>query len=256
MKRLLILSIIILAFAIKPVPSYASSQTAHHRAIFAPNTDGTFTYSRTDKSNAKGKSVSDNEGLSSSNNSKTIENEDDPARKTKTIKTGLSKNGRDRIEYTEEELLLVAKTVMHEANNQGKDGWIAVAEVIYNRYFSKYYPNDIKEIIYQKGQFASSWEIEGLEPSDVLISTVKDVLEGNACYFDNTDVLYFRATQSKEDWGKFKYYTTLGGHSFYLQDTMIDFEEEFCTENSYGEKILHTYKEKVNEIKRVMGGFS
>ena len=60
----------------------------------------------------------------------------------------------DEVKYTQEELKLLACLVHAEAGNQSYEGKLAVANVVLNRVKSKKYPNSIKEVIYQAGQFA------------------------------------------------------------------------------------------------------
>lgn len=60
----------------------------------------------------------------------------------------------DEVDYTEEDLKLLACLIHAEAGNQSYDGKLAVANVVLNRVKSKKYPNTIKDVIYQPGQFS------------------------------------------------------------------------------------------------------
>lgn len=60
---------------------------------------------------------------------------------------------RDEVAYTEEELKLLACLVHSEAGDQSYEGKLAVANIVLNRVKSKQYPNTIKDVIYQPGQF-------------------------------------------------------------------------------------------------------
>ncbi|HHU73089.1 MAG TPA: cell wall hydrolase [Clostridiales bacterium] len=60
---------------------------------------------------------------------------------------------RDEVDYTKEELKLLACLVHAEAGNQSYEGKLAVANIVLNRVRSKKYPNTIKKVIYQAGQF-------------------------------------------------------------------------------------------------------
>lgn len=55
---------------------------------------------------------------------------------------------------TDEERALSALTIYHEARGESEEGQRAVAEVLCNRVLSEAYPDTVKEVIYQKGQFA------------------------------------------------------------------------------------------------------
>lgn len=63
---------------------------------------------------------------------------------------------RDELDYTQEELKLLACLVHAEAGNQSYEGKLAVANVVLNRVKSSKYPNTIEEVIYQPGQFTVS----------------------------------------------------------------------------------------------------
>ncbi|MFZ7946725.1 MULTISPECIES: cell wall hydrolase [Bacillaceae] len=55
--------------------------------------------------------------------------------------------------YSENEIDLLARLVRAEAQNEPYQGKIAVACVVLNRVDSPSFPNTIKEVIYQQGQF-------------------------------------------------------------------------------------------------------
>lgn len=61
---------------------------------------------------------------------------------------------REAFNYTDEELKLLACLVHAEAGNQSYEGKLAVANVVLNRVKSGKYPDTIKAVIYQPGQFS------------------------------------------------------------------------------------------------------
>lgn len=61
---------------------------------------------------------------------------------------------RDEVNYSKEELKLLACLVQAEAGNQSYEGKLAVANIVLNRVKSSKYPNSIKAVIYQSGQFS------------------------------------------------------------------------------------------------------
>lgn len=61
---------------------------------------------------------------------------------------------REEVNYTKEELKLLACLVHAEAGNQSYEGKLAVANVVLNRMKSSKYPNTMKDVIYQPGQFS------------------------------------------------------------------------------------------------------
>ena len=58
------------------------------------------------------------------------------------------------IDFTQEEIDLLAKVVYAEAGNQPFEGQVAVAATIINRVQSSRFPNTLKEVIYAKNQFS------------------------------------------------------------------------------------------------------
>ncbi|BBF45202.1 hypothetical protein lbkm_3964 [Lachnospiraceae bacterium KM106-2] len=55
--------------------------------------------------------------------------------------------------YSKNELRYLSAIVYAESGNQSHKGKVAVANVVLNRVKSRKYPNSIKSVIYQKGQF-------------------------------------------------------------------------------------------------------
>jgi spore germination cell wall hydrolase CwlJ-like protein/uncharacterized protein YgiM (DUF1202 family) len=61
---------------------------------------------------------------------------------------------QDSVNYSNTELKLLACLVHSEAGTQGYEGKLAVANVVLNRVKSSKYPDSIKSVIYQSGQFS------------------------------------------------------------------------------------------------------
>lgn len=126
-------------------------------------------------------------------------------------------NENKMLEYTEEDIILLAKTISHEAKGEGLNGWIAVAEVILNRVNSEEYPDNIYDVIYQNGQFSRSEEIANENPKQEIIDTARKVLNGEIGVLNNSDVLWFRNaygdTESK--WYEKTPFITIGKQTFY-----------------------------------------
>ncbi|NLP34011.1 MAG: SH3 domain-containing protein [Clostridiales bacterium] len=61
---------------------------------------------------------------------------------------------REETSYSDEDLKLLACLVHAEAGSQSYEGKLAVANVVLNRVKSSKYPNTIKNVIYQRGQFS------------------------------------------------------------------------------------------------------
>ncbi|WP_342043560.1 cell wall hydrolase [Bacillus sp. OTU2372] len=68
--------------------------------------------------------------------------------------------------YSENELDLLARLVRAEAESEPYQGKVAVACVVLNRVASSSFPNSIKEVIYQRGQFQPVRNGEINQPAD------------------------------------------------------------------------------------------
>ena len=64
-----------------------------------------------------------------------------------------------------EEIFLLEVTIQHEVGNFSKTYKRYVAELIYNRIKSEKFPDTVKEVLFQKGQFQGiqSWAYSGIE---------------------------------------------------------------------------------------------
>lgn len=118
--------------------------------------------------------------------------------------------------FTDQEIYLTAQLVYNEAAGEGLNGWAAVAEVVLNRVHSEHFADTIEGVIFEEGQFSDSDRIRGREPSDEMITTVREVLSGNMKVLNSGEVLFFRnAGGSTKDWGSHKYFDTINSHQFY-----------------------------------------
>ena len=130
------------------------------------------------------------------------------------------------IENTMENAVLLAQLMEHEAANQGFNGWVGIGEVVMNRLHSDKFPNTVREIIYQPGQFSKSEEIQYIIPRDEVLQAATDILNGSLRYFNNVDVLYFKnpmitdgiRPEVKQDWNGLKYYGYINEHAYYTQE--------------------------------------
>ena len=118
---------------------------------------------------------------------------------------------------TTDDMDLVCRCVMSEAGAEPDEGQIAVAEVIFNRYFSPDFPNEISEIIVP-GQFSVS---DNGEPTARVIRNVRTAMLN---YRHSQMILpyncyYFRA-------GRYHNfgipYRQIGNHYFSLSEEATD----------------------------------
>ena len=112
-------------------------------------------------------------------------------------------------EYSDSTLKLLASIIFCEAGNQPYEGQVAVGAVVMNRVRSDAFPDTVREVIYQKGQFTpagSGWldrvvASEGY--TDAALQAAKDALAGQSPI---GDCLYFdQGSQGKR----------IGAHSFH-----------------------------------------
>lgn len=59
--------------------------------------------------------------------------------------------------YSKAELRLMASIICCEAGSESFQGKLAVGIVVMNRVKSKSFPNTVKKVIYQRGQFSPTW---------------------------------------------------------------------------------------------------
>ena len=112
-------------------------------------------------------------------------------------------------EYSDSTLKLLASIIFCEAGNQPYEGQVAVGAVVMNRVRSDAFPDTVREVIYQKGQFTPAgigWldrvvASEGY--TDSALQAAKDALAGQNPI---GDCLYFdQGSQGKR----------IGAHSFH-----------------------------------------
>jgi spore germination cell wall hydrolase CwlJ-like protein len=93
------------------------------------------------------------------------------------------------------DMMLMAKIVQCEAENQGYNGWVAVAQVIKNRIRSDGFEgNNVREIVSAPGQFATYNKAMGMSDSEVnpdILAACEKVMAGEVRVIDD-DVISFK----------------------------------------------------------------
>lgn len=100
---------------------------------------------------------------------------------------------------------LLARVVRAEAQTEPFEGKIAVASVVLNRVESPKFPNTIKEVIYQRGQFqpVANGQInkpadqESIKAAQAAISEMRHIAK-DALFFYNPDIATSRWLDSRE----------------------------------------------------------
>ncbi|CEP91803.1 spore cortex-lytic hydrolase [[Clostridium] sordellii] len=128
-------------------------------------------------------SFAENEGLVNERNNIVNNQEEKNENKSKEV-----------ISITNDELYLLSKLVSSEARGESYEGQVAVAAVVINRVLDPRFPDDIKEVIYQRNAFSvvNNGEIYK-EPTDSAYKAARDALYGSdptrgAIYFWNPDI--------------------------------------------------------------------
>lgn len=111
----------------------------------------------------------------------------------------------------------LAVALYHEARGEGRDGKMAVAQVILNRLESGRFASSICGIIRQRGQFPgimANWN----PPANAMWRQAQDVARKAMEGAEHTEVgnaLYFHATYVSPDWGRKTRVAQVGRHVFY-----------------------------------------
>lgn len=116
------------------------------------------------------------------------------------------------VEVDEDTLMLLAALIHCEAGGESYEGQVAVGSVVMNRVRSSRYPNTIREVIYQKGQFtpAMSGKVDKILESGrtyaSCIRAAEDVLAG---YSNVGEMVSFRRNSGKRQG------LVIGNHVFF-----------------------------------------
>ena len=92
---------------------------------------------------------------------------------------------------SDEELNLISRVTMAEAEDEPWEGKRYVIDTILNRVDSKHFPNTVKGVIYQKGQFTSMWN--GRYNRCASNSKLNDMINYEYNNRTNSNVVFFTA---------------------------------------------------------------
>lgn len=117
--------------------------------------------------------------------------------------------------YSDDDLYWLSRIVSAEAKGESEKGQIAVANVVLNRVEHESFPDSIKDVVFEKGQFSpvNDKSIYNEPTADAVESTIK-ALEGEVVV--DEDVLFFYNPKiAPNSWAsKRKEATTIGNHRF------------------------------------------
>ncbi|MDH6673526.1 N-acetylmuramoyl-L-alanine amidase [Paenibacillus sp. LBL] len=117
-----------------------------------------------------------------------------------------------------EELLLLQKIVMAEAEGEPYEGKVAVANVVLNRLRSANFPDTITDVIYQKHQFSpvANGRLKRVQPNEETIKSVNAALHGQKEVKDDTYFfLSLKLAQDLTVHHSRTFVKKIGNHSFY-----------------------------------------
>lgn len=117
-----------------------------------------------------------------------------------------------------DDVLLLQRIVMAEAEGEPYQGKIAVANVVLNRLRSANFPNTIKKVIFQRYQFSpvANGRFDRVKPNRDCIHAVNEALNGKKAVPDET--YYFLSLKLADDLTVHHTQTfvkRIGNHSFY-----------------------------------------
>ncbi len=122
---------------------------------------------------------------------------------------------------SEQEIYLLAQIIGLEAGGTGRDGMIAVGEVIRNRVYSSTFPNTIYDVVSAPRQFTTFKMIDNYTPTAEQITIAREVMSG-ASVLNNSNVLYFCSTE---------YYNSVYGNDTFWtgMDVVAEYGNTFFT---------------------------
>lgn len=114
----------------------------------------------------------------------------------------------------EEDVQLLAKIIYAEARGESFEGQVAVGAVVLNRVESPQFPDTIREVIYQPGQFSAvdDRQIE-LTPGDQAYQAALAALRGEDP--SNGAIFYYNPKTANDNWIRTRdVVTSIGNHNF------------------------------------------
>lgn len=100
-------------------------------------------------------------------------------------------------ELSQDEIDLISRVVMAEAEDEPFEGKIYVIDTILNRVDSKHFPNTVHDVIYQRGQFTSMWNGRFNRCSNN--SQLDDTIKEENINRKNSDIIFFTADHYGEN---------------------------------------------------------
>lgn len=115
-----------------------------------------------------------------------------------TTKAEVVDNPYQTIPISDEEYELLKKIVAAESQTQELEGRKAVVEVIFNRVLSDEFPDSVKGVLSQKGQF-STWSMrnDSWVVPELATEAIEAVIEDGCTVLPDTEYLFFSRGKSR-----------------------------------------------------------
>ena len=97
------------------------------------------------------------------------------------------------IDISDQEIELLALLTMAEAEGECEEGKRLVIDTVLNRVDSKYFPNTIHDVIYQRYQFTSMTNGRSDRCKDKVTDKIRELVREEALSRTNSDVVFFQA---------------------------------------------------------------
>jgi spore germination cell wall hydrolase CwlJ-like protein len=129
--------------------------------------------------------------------------------------------GAQTLEVTSEEVTLIAKLVIGEAEGESFEGKKMVAETILNRLVKGGFGSSVKGIIEHPGQYDARWNaaLWAREPKQEDLNAVKEAIENPSLPIDVVFYVNLKSLPEGNSWRKklesLGHFKTEGAHSFY-----------------------------------------
>lgn len=115
-------------------------------------------------------------------------------------------------EVTYEEAVLLMKLAQAEGGNQGMWGQWLIMSVVVNRVNSPQFPDTIREVVTQEGQFATANRLDDVEPTRESHLALARLEKGRIA----DEIIGFETTDNMTLDRYFDYAYTFGDHQFYI----------------------------------------
>ena len=120
-------------------------------------------------------------------------------------------------QFSDSDVLLLAKFLTYEARYNNTAGQRAVGSVVLNRVLNEsgHFPDTVRGVLFQKNQFCSEAALANITPTNAAKSNARYILQDCGATIPKK-VLFYRAASLGTTWESYmSYYDTIDGNSFF-----------------------------------------